>query len=644
MTDTLDNIFGENGLLSQHMPYFTPRQSQYEMSKTIWETINRQDTLVAEAGTGTGKTYAYLVPALLSGQRTLISTATKTLQDQLFNRDLPAILQALSLPIVTALLKGRDNYLCLYRLRQTKDRPFILSDSKQIALISNWAKETFTGDKAELSVVSDQSSIWSLVTSTKDNCLGSDCPNFADCFVMKARREAMAADVVVINHHLFLADLVLKDQQVGELLPTVSVFIFDEAHQLPDIATVFFGKTVSTAQLTHISQDIAAALFDLPVDFKKQSEYLRQWDHAVMMLKNSVPAAAFRLSKHQLPKQHALYSALDDVMNAQTALMDFLEKISDQRSEIELILNRLEEIGQTIDSWCHSDNESMIDWLESTQKHVRLHQSPLSAADCLKPHWENQEAAHIFLSATLAVGRQFSHFISEAGLNNPRTAHWESPFDYIRQTLLYIPKFALMPNDPGFTDIVVKEGLSILKHSKGGAFFLFTSLAAIQAAKKQVSQWLNDHQSERLLLVQGEMSRSELLSRFRESGNAILLGSYSFWEGVDVAGPSLSFVLIDKIPFQAPDDPLLIAKSDKLRQQGKNPFMLLQLPKAVISLKQGTGRLIRSETDAGILMIGDPRLFTKSYGAQILHSLPFKRRSRQIDEVIDFLNQQNKEE
>jgi ATP-dependent DNA helicase DinG len=612
------------------------------MAEAIARTIADGGQLLAEAGTGTGKTFAYLVPALLSGGKVIISTGTKTLQDQLFQRDLPQVRDALKLPLTVALLKGRANYVCLHHLERARAEGTFASraDAGYLRRIDGFARSTTTGDKADLADVPDNAGIWSQVTSTRDNCLGSECARYDECFVMNARKEALAADVVVVNHHLFFADVVLRDEGLSELLPACNTVILDEAHQLPEIATLFFGEEVTAGQLGELARDAeleglksARDYAPLPTAAQALSLALRQ----VRLAAGDSPA---KLPHADALRSLALTTALDALAVALDALASELAHQAERSDELAQCAQRADELRARLARWrdgSRADGDSeWIRWLEVTSNGWQLHASPLSVAEIFSRHVADSARSWILTSATLAVGGDFALYQRELGLSDAATGCWESPFDYAKQALFYLPPGLPEPNSLEHTDAVVAAAVPVLRASRGRAFLLFTTLRALAHAREALAATLAREGLDYPLLVQGEGSRSELLTRFRRLGNAVLLGSQSFWEGVDVQGEALSLVIIDKLPFAPPDDPLLAARLDHIAQQGGNPFLDYQLPQAAISLKQGAGRLIRSETDRGVLMICDRRLAEKPYGRRIWQALPPMRRTRELDDVVAF--------
>jgi ATP-dependent DNA helicase DinG len=603
------------------------------MAAAIQDAIGRNGVLIAEAGTGTGKTFAYLVPALLSGGKVIVSTGTKTLQDQLFDRDLPAVRAALASGASAALLKGRANYVCLYRLGRAREEARLESreQAAQLARIEQFSRLSATGDRADLAEVPEDAPVWAHATSTRENCLGQECPDYGDCFVMRARRNALAAEIVVVNHHLFFADVVLRDEGVAELLPACNTLIFDEAHQLPETARMFFGETVSSAQLVELARDLRLELRAAGGASPELDALAGRLEKAARDLRLAFGDAGSRLAWSQAM---ALPSFSDSLMKLTRTLQEVREPLASQaeRSEGLESCARRAGVAHALLARLHEEEVNAVRWVEVFGQGVQLHLTPLSSAELFQKQMADHPRAWIFTSATLAVGEDFGHFTRELGLPKAEARRWASPFDFARQALLYVPQgLPPEPNAPGFTEAVVEAALPVLRASRGRAFLLFTTLRALRRA--------HDILRDRLpypLLVQGTGSRSELLERFRSLGNAVLLGSQSFWEGVDVRGDALSVVVIDKLPFAPPDDPVLAARIEGLRAQGGNPFTELQLPQAVLQLKQGAGRLIRDETDRGVLMLCDPRLVSKPYGKRIVASLPAMKRTRSLEEVEAF--------
>jgi len=630
----LERAFAADGPLASAVRQFKLRPQQLEMAQTIHDAIERTAVLVAEAGTGTGKTFAYLVPALLAGGKVIVSTGTKTLQDQLFDRDLPAVRTALATGASAALLKGRANYVCLYRLRHAAAAGVPSKDeAAQLRRIERFAAVTVTGDRADLADVPEDAPVWAHATSTRDNCLGQSCPDYADCFVMRARRNALAADVVVINHHLFFADVALRDEGISELLPACNTVIFDEAHQLPETARLFFGETVSSAQLVELARDARMELRAAGGASPEVERLANRLEKAARDLRLALGDAATRLAWSQALRLPGFADSLQGVQKSLKALREPLEAQAERSEGLASCAGRAGAAYAALARMMESEPSDGVRWVEVFAHAVRLHVTPLSSAELFSRQMEDHPRAWIFTSATLAVGEEFGHFTRELGLESQAvTARWASPFDFARQALLYLPKgLPGDPNEAAYTDAVIDAAMPVLEASGGRAFLLFTTLRALRRAHERLRGALRYP-----LLVQGTGSRSELLARFRALGNAVLLGSQSFWEGVDVRGEALSVVVIDKLPFAPPDDPVLAARIEAIRARGGNPFTELQLPQAVLQLKQGAGRLIRDETDRGVLMLCDPRLVSRAYGRQILRSLPPMKLTRNLSEVEGF--------
>ncbi|KWF36906.1 ATP-dependent DNA helicase [Burkholderia pseudomultivorans] len=706
--DELDTIFGEGGLLARALDGYRPRTSQIEMARAvasameasarrmpepeIFETRKRparrlgegdktaepgadaaaaaesdgdagDNTLIVEAGTGTGKTYAYLVPAMLWGGKVIVSTGTKHLQDQLFQRDIPTVRNALAVPVTVAMLKGRANYLCHYYLQRTADNGRLPSrqDTAYLQEIIRFAKITKSGDKAELASVPETAPVWSMVTSTRDNCLGQECPHYKECFVMQARREAQQADVVVVNHHLFFADIMLRDTGMAELLPNANTVIFDEAHQLPETATLFFGETLSTTQILELARDTVAEGLSHARDAVEWVKLGGELERAARDLRLAFANDQIvRMSLAQLGDDHPMFGALDALEAALDALASALASQAERAESLGACLRRARELQDLLAGWvapgaaeaaaqadasaadgaaADGDPNEKVRWVEVFAHTVQLHETPLSVAPIFAKQRAGVPRAWIFTSATLSVRGDFAHYAAQMGLSSRRSMTLASPFDYPSQGLLYVPRNLPQPSSPAFTDAVFDAALPAIEASGGGVFMLCTTLRAVDRIASKLRDVIEARGWNTPLLVQGDASRTELLDRFRAYGNAILVGSQSFWEGVDVRGDALSLVVIDKLPFAPPDDPVLAARLDALTKKGLSPFAVHQLPQAVITLKQGAGRLIRAETDRGVLMICDTRLVDKPYGRRIWQSLPPFKRTREIAVVQDFFDE-----
>ena len=641
MAADLESIFGPEGPLAHGLPAYRFRPQQLAMASAIARAIEERGQLLAEAGTGTGKTFAYLVPALLSGGKVIISTGTKTLQDQLFQRDLPLIRKALRLPVTVALLKGRANYVCRHHLQQASAGGTFESraDVHYLKRIESFARSSTTGDKAELADVPDTAAVWTQVTSTRDNCLGGECPDYGECFVMNARRDAQAADVVVVNHHLFFADVMLRDEGLAELLPACNTIILDEAHQLPDTATLFFGEQLTAGQLAELARDAEFEGLKAARDYAPLPDAAQKLVQALRRFRLEAGEAPGKWPQADYMRKSGFVAALDTLAAALEDLGAELTHQAERSDELAHCAQRAAEASARLQRWREGatrDGAEWIRWLEVTAGGWQLHASPLSIAEIFSRQVTDSARSWILTSATLAVGGDFTLYQRELGLADAVTACWDSPFDYQSQALLYLPTGLPEPNSFEHTDAVVAAALPVLKASRGRAFLLFTTLRALARARGTIAAAFARDGLDYPLLVQGEGSRSELLTRFRALGNAVLLGSQSFWEGVDVQGEALSLVVIDKLPFAPPDDPLLAARLEYIERHGGNPFLDYQLPQAAISLKQGAGRLIRSESDRGVLMICDRRLAAKPYGRRIWQALPPMRGTRELREVLDF--------
>jgi ATP-dependent DNA helicase DinG len=624
---------GPFGPLARQIPGFTARHGQQDMAAHIEHVLADQSVLIAESGTGTGKTFAYLVPALLSGKKVLVSTGTKNLQDQLFHRDLPAVRDALAVPVSIALLKGRANYLCLHRLERAELEVRFASkrESTQFLRVRDWASRTRSGDVSELAEVPEDASLWPLVTSTTDNCLGSACERYNECFVNKARREALAAEVLVVNHHLFFADLALREEGFGQILPGVQAVIFDEAHQLPEIASNFFGQHVSSHQLFGLCRDTVTEEIKENSAVPGLRTAAEKLEKAVADLRLSFGPEPQRAAWGVLAGRKGFHTALDEMRQRLMQLTDLLDPAAAKGQGLANCFRRASGYLDRLLLLGDNPPPEYIPWYETTARGFILRLTPMDVATSFRGCMADSPRAWIFTSATLAIDGNFDHFRVQLGLEEAETGVWESPFDYKQQALMYLPQALPEPSSPNYTERVLEAALPVLTASRGRAFLLFTSHRALKLA----AEWLPGRITWPLL-VQGTAPRAELLDRFREIGNAVLLGTSSFWEGVDVRGEALSCVIIDKLPFASPDDPVLQARATAMEEAGRNPFRDYQLPVAVIALKQGAGRLIRDVTDRGILMLCDPRLLSKSYGKTFLASLPAMRRTRDVADVQHF--------
>jgi len=636
VTDT-KQFFGDNGALAQVISGYQPRAAQLEMAEAIAKAIDDNENLIAEAGTGTGKTFAYLVPAIQSGKKVIISTGTKNLQDQLFNKDLPVIRKAMKTPFLAALLKGRANYLCTYRLTNsmTSSLGFSKEDAASLAKISSWAKRTKTGDVSEMSDVAEADPIWYQATSSIDNCLGQDCPDFAECFLVKARKKAQESEILVVNHHLLCADWSIRDNGFGELLPNAEVVIIDEAHQLADTASNFLGITVSAKQLNDLAKDSLMEYFKDATDIPALRTACEDLEHEVKDLRLAFGIELRRGDWQDIDNNPKLAAGMVAVKDQLQRVSDQLELASVKTKGLETCFKRADELVQQLKVILEDNSGKWIRWYETYKNTFSLSRTPLDIAGEFRAFMAQHKATWIFTSATLSVGNRFDHFANNLGLGNAATASWGSPFDFANQSLFYHPKGLPQPNDPDFIPRIVEFALPVLQASKGRAFFLFTSHRALQEAAALLRDKIDYP-----LLIQGSRPKGVLLDQFKDAGNAVLLGTSSFWEGVDVRGEALSCVIIDKLPFASPGDPVLKARMEAMTKQGRNPFFTYQLPTAVIALRQGIGRLIRDVTDRGVLMVCDPRLLKRSYGQIFLDSVPAMKRTRNIEDVQAFFQEQ----
>jgi len=629
--DEVTGALSTNGLISQVIEGFTPRDGQQKLASAIFNAISERSYLVAEAGTGIGKTFAYLVPALMSGVKTLVSTGTRHLQDQLFHKDLPVVIKALDISVEVALLKGRANYLCISRMKNAEHMEFMTRETRmELFQVKDWAAKTSSGDISELDSVPEDARVWSMVTSTTDNCLGSDCDQYEECHVVLARRAAQHADVIVVNHHLLLSDMALKEEGFGELLPEVEAFIIDEAHQLPDIASNFFGQSVSSRQIMLLANDvIAEQIADAP-DMAELRDLAHELIEVGKQMRLAFGVETLKDAWAKIMYKPSIKSAIDQLLGKLEEFKDVLELAAERGKGLENCYQRCLQLHQRLQQFCAKQDNS-IDWYETYSRSFILHQTPLDLSERFQQQMQAYEAAWIMTSATLQVGGDFGHFTSRLGLQSYHSGIWHSPFDYKSRGMIYLPEDLPEPSQPDYTRQLMQAMLPVIKSSDGRAFLLFTSYRAMNEAHEYLKQRLDY-----AIFVQGQKPKHQLLAAFKSAGQAILLGTSSFWEGVDVRGEALTCVMIDKLPFASPGDPVLQARMDQIRQNGGNPFMDFQLPTAVISLKQGAGRLIRDVTDYGVLVIGDPRLINKRYGKTFIESLPDMPVTRSIQAVEGF--------
>ncbi len=621
MNSEYKEVFGLEGPLARALPGYAYRPEQAAMAKAVGLALSRLEPLIVEAGTGTGKTFAYLVPALLSGRSVIISTGTRTLQDQLFRRDVPLLAKALGLPAKIALLKGRTNYLCRHRLELATQQGSLLPAerglTRVLARVSRWAAATKTGDLSELTDLPEQSALWPGITSTRDNCLGQECPQFTRCHVFEARRNAQAADIVVVNHHLLLADLALKDEGFGDLLPGAEAVILDEAHQVPDIAAQFFGQTWSARQLQLLLRDVAAELHCAGVRAPSINAAVAALETLLEELRDTLQRGPGRHEWANLPD-----SFLDVLPELETAVSDVATQLEGlgAGAGTSSCARRAAALANSLASLRELSDDTGLRWVDAGPTGLLLQYTPFEVAERLREYVESRPCAWVFTSATLAIGEDFSHFAARIGLPEARTLQIDSPFDYPAQARIFLPPKMPEPQSPAFAAKFIEACVPLLEASGGRAFLLYTSYRALAEGVRALQARFPNPPFP--VLVQGEAPREALLNRFRELGNAVLLATGSFWEGVDVKGEALSIVAIDKLPFASPDDPLLKARLEGIRRRGGNPFFEYQLPQAVLALKQGVGRLIRDFDDFGVIVLGDPRLKSKAYGRVFLEALP----------------------
>jgi ATP-dependent DNA helicase DinG len=627
---SLAEFFAIDSPLRNLLPGFQPRAGQAWMAEAVADTIANGGKLVVEAGTGTGKTFAYLLPALQSGKKTIISTGTKALQDQLYHRDLPLVGKAVGRPVSTALLKGRANYLCLHRLDQANDVAATLQDD--LRAVREWRYRTQSGDRAELAEVAEDSNVWPIVTSTVDNCLGQKCPVYTDCHVVKARRAAQDADLVVVNHHLLLADLAMKEEGFVEFLPGAEAIILDEAHQIPDLAVQFFGVSLGSRELDRIVEEIRAATLSF-----HQPELHRRIDKLQAGIRSLRAAAPRQEGKHQLAEVLPdIREALQALQLALGEIQDMLTEISDASVDLEQLHAQVISVIERLALLANDESWDGLRWLEINPRSLRLNLTPLDVSGTLRGMLNNPDQAWVFTSATLAVADDFSHFLSRMGLAGTRALSFPSPYAVRENGLVYLPENVPEPSNALHTAAVLEAVAPLLDMTSGGMFCLFTSHRALNSAK----QWFKTNKkvlAGRKLLVQGSVPRDDLLRRFRKAGNAVLLGTGSFWEGVDVRGQALTIVAIDKLPFGSPADPLMMARLEYIRREGGNGFTEHQLPQAVLAMKQGAGRLLRDQNDYGVIVLCDPRITSKSYGAKFLQSFEPMPWTSSLQEVASFL-------
>ena len=635
----IEEFFKSSGPLSLIVNNFHERQEQVDMAKIVNEAIEEKKSLIVEAGTGVGKTFAYLAPALMNGGKVVISTATKNLQEQLFFKDIPTIRDALKIPIDIKILKGRSSYICHLRMENALIEGQFLNkeDAKYIHEIKKISDHSNTGEISEFHNIPESSSIWPFVTSTKENCLGQDCEFYKSCFVVKARKEAITSEVVIVNHHLFFADFVLKDAELSEILPKADTVIFDEAHKVPEVASIFFGENVSTSQIIYLIQDMQKILSNQVKDKQKLVELAKFIVDKTNHLSSLFDSRNQRIGIEKIDNLNIFKEKIIDLTSELIKLCEFFGAYSDQDNDFKRLLERSEEIVLKLTRWAQETNQNYVHWVEIFSKAIQFNITPISIADNFKKFQDNSETAWIFTSATLAVNSNFSHFQSLMGLEDEKTKLLKSPFNYSKNAYLYVPKDMPETSSRLFNNHLVSQVYPLLIASKGRAFILSTSIRSMNEITSLLKDEFEKYDINYPILTQGTGSKTKLLDQFKNHGNAVLIGSLSFWEGVDVRGSDLSLVIIDKLPFQSPGDPIFESKINMLSAKGINAFITFQLPKAIISFKQGAGRLIRDELDKGVLMVCDQRIISKPYGKKFWRSLPDFKRTREKIDVIEFL-------
>lgn len=630
------HVLSDKGRLARAIPGFLVRDAQIELATAIAETIFSRSILVAEAGTGTGKTFAYLVPSLLAGKKVLISTATKTLQDQLVQKDLPMLINALRLALRLQNLKGRSNYLCRYRIAMhAEEGRFINPEiAHQILYVHEKLPQFTAGERSELPEISEESPVWPYVTSTVDNCLGNECAFYQDCFLVKARKRALDADVVVINHHLFVADSRLKEEGFAELLPKVEVVIFDEAHQLAEIAANAHGERVSTRQIRDLVDDLLREWPILDLANQPLKQLSKQTDEVIDQLILALPKYEDRYAWTDLKRFKSFPQAFEELAQLFEPLLNCLNSIAiEPASGLARCQERLLELKVLLERFIKKDDEK-IRWLECFKHSLVFHATPIDIRECFSALLARQQSAYVFTSATLTMASSFDCFMKPLGLTNAKTLSLPSPFNYQQQAILYLPRGLPDPKDVRYYEFLLEKAIPIIQACRGRCFFLFTSHRGLKLVAERLVNTLNYP-----LLIQGEEAKPILLARFRQLGNAVLLGTATFWEGVDVKGEALSCVIIDKLPFANPQDPVVRGKMAYFKSRGLSGFAELSLPNAVLALKQGVGRLIRDATDTGVLMLADPRLTGRDYGRSIFESLPTLQKTRDEQVVLSFIEE-----
>lgn len=636
----IEEFFKSQGPLSEIIDNFHEREDQVKMAKLVNEAIEAKDSLIVEAGTGIGKTFSYLLPALINGGKIVISTATKNLQDQLFFKDIPTIRDALKIPIDINILKGRSNYICQLRMENALLEGQFLNkeDAKFIHEIKKISDHSEVGEVAEFNNIPETSTIWPFVTSTKDNCLGQECEFFKSCFVVKARKKAIASEVVIVNHHLFFADFVLKDAELSEILPKADTVIFDEAHQIPQIAPIFLGLNISSNQVLYLVQDINQILLKKVNDKEELIELSKLITDSIYSVNDYFDKRNYRVGIEKIERLDFFKDKINELVKHLDKFYTFFDNYDDQDTEFKNLRERTEEVIDKLKKWINDQDQNYVHWIDIFFKSIQFNITPISIADSFREFQEKNEASWIFTSATLAANSSFDHFQSVMGLENAKTKLLKSPFNYSKNAYLYVPEEMPETTSRLFNTHLVAKIYPLIIAAKGRTFILSTSIKSMNEITSLLKDEFEKNDIDYPILTQGEKSKIKLLEQFKHHGNAILIGSLSFWEGVDVRGKELSLVIIDKLPFQSPGDPIFESKINLLSSKGINAFLEFQLPKAIISLKQGAGRLIRDEEDKGVLMICDQRIISKPYGKSFWQSLPSFKRTRNQEDVMQFLN------
>ncbi|MGE5326452.1 MAG: ATP-dependent DNA helicase [Deltaproteobacteria bacterium] len=632
----LEKIFGPSGWLQRHHPSYEYRPAQLEMAEAVESAFENHQHLIAEAGTGTGKTLAYLVPLIRSGRRVVISTGTKNLQEQVFYKDLP-FLKMLFPKVRATLMKGRQNYLCRQKLYDLEKQPVLsgMEDINQYAEIARWEKTTETGDRAELKSLSDKSTLWPLIDARRETCTGQKCAQFERCFITWMHQRAAEADILIVNHHLFFADLALKQAEYASLLPEYDGLVFDEAHDIEDVATLYFGIHVSNYRVDELARDTESALklknLDAPEVHHAVAELRRRAELFFGLFPSSDGRSAFDNREEFLEVNRGVYSAL---LNSLVRLETEFSRIKERPEEINRLAERARELRGEFEIVLESRDRNFVFWWERRGRGVFLEASPIDVSGLLRERLFDKVGSILLTSATLAVGGTFEFLNRRLGLQHAKEKLLASHFDYPRQAMLYLPSHLPDPREPDFTRQATEEIVQILNATRGRAFVLFTSHSQMQRFYESVR-----HRVRYPMLLQGTAPRTVLLDQFRSTPHAVLFATSSFWQGVDVQGQQLSAVIIDRLPFAVPTDPVVAARIRLINEDGGNAFSDFQVPQAVISLKQGFGRLIRSETDRGVLAILDHRIVHKPYGRVFLESLPPYSQTHRLEDIRAFMRE-----